>query len=193
MVVETLATAGVTTPGSGSAQVCSSAMWERARGTQSAPEAAMLTAASRGGPPRAAAQGPRSRLTSKEPRGHRAAWPRGSRNVPKLPALKTEVWHPYLSVRRRHRSSGLGRRPVPPDPLGPGSRSPRGQGSRNFRMPQQPCLPVVGLITLTPRCWRRCPRRAPWPRCAPIHAPARGMGQDAPSQAGNGPCNLLPK
>ena len=59
---ETLARAGVTTPGSGSAQVCASSRWEPARGTQSAPEAAMPTAASRGGPPRAAAQGPGSQV-----------------------------------------------------------------------------------------------------------------------------------
>lgn len=117
----------------------------------------------------------------------------GSRKVPKLPVPKTEVWHPYLSVRRQQRSSGLGRRPAPPDPLGPGSRSPRGQGSRNFRMPQQPCLSAVGLITLTPRCWRRCPRRRPGPSVPRFTPLLVRMGQDAPSQVGNRPCNLLSK
>ena len=43
-------------------QVCASARWEPATATQSAPEAVMLTAASRGGPPRAAAQGPGSQV-----------------------------------------------------------------------------------------------------------------------------------
>ena len=62
MVGETLARAGVTTPGSGSTQVYASARWEPATATQSAPEAVMLTAASRGGPPRAAAQGPGSQV-----------------------------------------------------------------------------------------------------------------------------------
>ena len=96
-------------------------------------------------------------------------------------------------MRRRQRSSGLGRRPAPPDPLGPGSRSPRGQGSRNFRMSQQPCLPAVGLITLTPRCCRRCPRRRPGPSVPRFTPLLVGMGQDAPSQLGNRPCNLLSK
>lgn len=123
---------GASRPGSGSAQEpgCGvtvhqtqdlhaperweAARWEPARGIPSAPEAAMLTAASRGSRSRAAAPRPRGSQVllftadgQKEPRGHRAARSRVWKAGSWAPCSNREAWHPpWCEVKAEKQWSG---------------------------------------------------------------------------------------
>lgn len=109
-------------------------------------------------------------LRSKEARGHRAAWPRRSREVPKFPAPETEVWYPSL---REAVVWGEAQLPLTSWALGAEVREARVLKFQNAPAALPPCGWADNAY---PQMLETVPQKAPWPRCALIYAPARADG-----------------